>query len=75
LRAAQAREGEDGQAERERVRLQRVRPGAGLVGNAEDSGNRVAAGEEGFENGFTELLLADEGDAGDGGAPWEMTRG
>jgi hypothetical protein len=69
LRAAQAGEGEDLQAQRFRVGAQGVRLGARLVGNAEHAGDGVAAGDEGFEDGLAEFLLPDECDACDGLSP------
>jgi hypothetical protein len=39
-----------------------VRLAAGLLGGDEDARDGIAAGEEGFEDGLAEILLADEGD-------------
>ena len=43
-----------------RRELHRIGLGAFLLGGDEDAGDGVAAGEEGFKDGFAEVLLTDE---------------
>jgi hypothetical protein len=45
-----------------RRRLQRVRPGPGLLRRAENARDLVAARQEGLEHGLAEILLTDDGD-------------